>query len=80
MGEDGRMHHVWCKICISVEWRDKLLVPKLDGFYKHSGRRKCKHAIPRLKVVEYYINPHSQHAKKNAFMALPVLIVSMSKC
>jgi hypothetical protein len=27
MGEDGKMHHVWCKICINVEWREKLLVP-----------------------------------------------------
>ncbi len=38
MGEDGRMHHVRCRICTHVEWREKLLVPKLDGLYKHSGR------------------------------------------
>jgi hypothetical protein len=70
MGEDGRMHHIRCMICTNVEQKEKLLVPKLYGFYKHSGRRKCKHAKLGLKVGEYYISPHNQHAKKNASMAL----------
>jgi hypothetical protein len=63
MGEGRIMHHVQCKICTNVEWREKLLIPKLDGFDKHSGRTKCKHAKPKLKVGEYYTSPHSQHEK-----------------
>jgi hypothetical protein len=70
MGEDGRMHHVWCKICTNVEWREKLLVPKLDGFYNHSGRRKCKHAKPGLKVGEYYTSLHNQHAKNECIYGI----------
>jgi len=63
MGGDGRMHHVRWGICTNVEWREKLLIPKLDGLYKHSGKKRCKHAKVGLKVGEYYTNPHSQHAK-----------------
>ncbi len=27
-----------CKICIEIEQMEKLLVPKLDGLHKHSGK------------------------------------------
>jgi hypothetical protein len=29
-------------ICIDVEHMEKILVPILDGFHKHNGRKKCK--------------------------------------
>ncbi len=70
MGEDGRMHHVYCRICIGVEQREKLLVPKLDRLYKHNGRRKCKHAKLGLKVGECYTSLHSQHAKNECIYGI----------
>jgi hypothetical protein len=57
------MCHVKWKFCIEVEHKDKTLVPKLDGFHKHNGRRKYK--WPRLgqKEGELYISFNSQHVK-----------------
>jgi hypothetical protein len=73
MGEDGRMHQVRCKICINVEWKEKLLVPKLYGFYKHNGRKKCKHAKLRLKVDVYHTSLQNQHAKNECIYGITSL-------
>jgi len=35
MGVDGKITQVKCKMCIIIEGRNKLLVPKLDLFWKH---------------------------------------------
>ncbi len=53
-----------------MERREKLLVPELDGLYKHGGRRKCKHAKPTLKVGGYYTSLHSQHAKNECIYGI----------
>jgi len=47
MGANGKLHHVWCKICTDIEHKEKLLVLKLDNLHKHSIRKKCKHVRPR---------------------------------
>ncbi len=39
--EDGKVHQVKCKVCSKIERKDKLLAPKLDNFWKHSGRKKA---------------------------------------
>lgn len=56
---------MWCKICIDVEHKEKLLVQKLDGVHKHSGKRKCKRAKPRQIIGEYYNSFDTQHAKNS---------------
>jgi hypothetical protein len=61
IGEDNKLHHVWC----DVEYREKLLVLKLDGLHKHSGRRKCKCAKLGQIVNEYYTNFNTQHVKNS---------------
>lgn len=75
VGEDEKLYHVQCKICTNLKWRGKLLTPKFNGFHKHNGRRKCKHTKLRLKVVEYYNNPNTQHAKNEHVYALQALII-----
>jgi hypothetical protein len=35
MGVDGKITQVKCKMCIIIEGRNKLLVPKLDLLWKH---------------------------------------------
>jgi len=40
-GKDGKMRMVRCKVCSTVEGREKLLVPKLDFLVKHFGLTKC---------------------------------------
>jgi hypothetical protein len=63
--EENKLHHVRCKFCIDVEYREKLLVLKLDGLHKHSGRRKCKCAKLGQIVGEYYTNFNTQHTKNS---------------
>ncbi len=54
--KDGKMNMVRCNICIDIEGKEKLLVPKLDSI-KHFGLRKCIKARPRIVVRELYIFP-----------------------
>jgi len=63
--EDDNLHHVRCKICIDVEHRENLLVPKLDGLHKHNGKRKCKCAKLGQIIGEYYTNFYTQDVKKS---------------
>ncbi len=37
---DGKVQHVHCRIYLVAEGKEKLLNPELDGFQKHSGKRK----------------------------------------
>jgi hypothetical protein len=68
--EDGKMYHVKCQICIKVQNRKKLLVPKFDGLHKHSGRWKCKHAKLGEKVGDYYTNFDTQHARNSCIYGI----------
>jgi hypothetical protein len=65
MGENNKLHHVRFKFCIDVEYKEKLLVLKLDGLHKHSGRRKCKCVKPRQIIGEHYTNFNTQYAKNS---------------
>ncbi len=56
---------MWCKICIDVEHKEKLLVQKLDGVHKHNGKKKCKRVKPRQIIGEYYNSFDTQHAKNS---------------
>ncbi len=39
--EDRKVHQVECKVCSTIERKDKLLTAKLDSLWKHNGRRKA---------------------------------------
>jgi hypothetical protein len=62
-GKDGKMHMVKCRVCSKVEGRDKLLVPKLDFFIKHSRMWKCTIVKPRVAIGQCYICPTNSHVK-----------------
>ncbi len=53
------MHMVSCKICFTVEHKDKLLFPKLGELIKHNERKKCK--IIKLDRAIGVIHLDSQH-------------------
>jgi hypothetical protein len=58
------VHQVKCKVCSKIEEKDKLLAPKLDNFWKHSGRRKALVVILGVyKVGKFYKKKNSIHAK-----------------
>jgi hypothetical protein len=54
---------VQCKVCSTIERREKLLVPKLDGLRKHSGRWMCKVAQFGRVLGKSYISSNSQHVR-----------------
>jgi hypothetical protein len=61
---------VRCKICLEVERREKLLVPKIDSLYKQAGRRRALANIGKVKRGEYYYLGTNQHVKsKRIFSA-----------
>jgi hypothetical protein len=44
----GEVHQVKCKVCTKIKGKEKVVLPKLDNFWKHSGRRKALATIPRV--------------------------------
>jgi hypothetical protein len=54
---------VRCKVCSNIEGIDKLLVPKLDSFIKHSNLGKCNVARPGMVIGAYYLKPNNAHVK-----------------
>ncbi len=70
VGLDGKVKMVQCKVCSTIEQREKILVPKLDGLIKHSGRRMCK-VVHLSKVFgKSYINLDSQHVRNEKIYAI----------
>jgi hypothetical protein len=37
MGDKGKLSILKCRVCSSIEKKNKLLVPKFDGLHKHVG-------------------------------------------
>jgi hypothetical protein len=52
MGVDGCVHLVKCKVCLEVEHKNKLLVPKWDSLQKHIGWRKAEKNVKRVEKGE----------------------------
>jgi hypothetical protein len=69
MGVDGCMAQVRCRICTNVKGRDKLLVPKIDGLWKHAGRRRALVNFGNVRKGDFYFLSTNQHVKnkKNYF-------------
>ncbi len=60
----GKVHQVKCKVCTKREGKEKLLAPKFDNLWKHSGRRKALATISKVfKAGEFYMNKDFVHAK-----------------
>jgi len=38
----GKVHQVRCAICLKIEGKERLLVPKLNMLFKHASRLKAK--------------------------------------
>ncbi len=45
---DGIVDQVWCKVCTTIESRERLLNAKLNSLYKHVGLKKAKIDTPRM--------------------------------
>ena len=54
VGINGRFILIRCKICIDVEGRKKLLLPKIDSFIKHAGKRRAAIDMEKVKCGEYF--------------------------
>lgn len=65
--EDGEAHQVKCIVCSKVEGKDKLLVSKIDGLWKHAGRRKAERDMifgkKKIKRGEQYFITDCGHVK-----------------
>jgi hypothetical protein len=44
MGVDGKVTSGKCKVYNVIEWKNKMLVPKLDSLWKHIGPKKATFA------------------------------------
>jgi hypothetical protein len=70
VGLDGKVKMVQWKICSTIEWKEKLVVPKLDGLRIHNGKWMCK--VVRLGMVrgKSYISSNSQHVWNEKIYAI----------
>jgi hypothetical protein len=48
--EKGLVQHITCKMCTSIERKEKLFTPKLDSLLKHVGCPKAKVFMPNVDV------------------------------
>jgi hypothetical protein len=63
LGANGFVAQVKCRICSDVEGREKLLVPKIDGLWKHAGRRRALANFGNMKKGDFYFTSTNQHVK-----------------
>jgi hypothetical protein len=54
---------VYCKVCLHVEGREKLLVVKIDSLWKHARRKKALTTFDRVKKGDFYFLSTNQHVK-----------------
>ncbi len=54
---DGIVDQVWCKVCTTIESRERLLNAKLNSLYEHVGLKKAKVDTPRMVKgnIYYYL-------------------------
>jgi len=61
---------VQCKVCSTIEQREKLFVPKLDGLKIHNGRRMCKVARLGKVLGKSYISLDNQCVQNEKIYAI----------
>jgi hypothetical protein len=42
VGTDGVVNQMRCKVCTTIEGKERLFAAKLDSLYKHARRKKAK--------------------------------------
>jgi len=67
--KDGNMQMVRCKVCSTIEGREKFLVPKLDSLVKHFGLKKYTFAKLGFAVGQFYSCPTNTHIKNEKLVA-----------
>jgi hypothetical protein len=55
------MKMVRCKIYFDIERREKLLIPKLDSFIKHSKMKKRNKVRLGIILKQYFFGPSNVH-------------------
>ena len=63
LGANGSVAQVKCQICSDVEGREKLLVPKIDGLWKHAGIRRALANFGNVRKGDFYFLSTNQHVK-----------------
>jgi len=63
--EQWKVHDVTCKVYTKVKGKKKLLAPKLDNLWKHTGKRKALTTIPRVCNVGGYMIKDPIHIMKD---------------
>jgi hypothetical protein len=63
MGADGCVAQMRCHICTDIKGRDKLLVPKIDGLWKHVGRRRALANFGNVRKGDFYFLSTNQYVK-----------------
>ena len=51
------------KICIDIEGRENLNVPKVDSLMKHVGKRMSTANMDKIKRSEYFYLGNNKHVK-----------------
>jgi hypothetical protein len=51
---DGKVVQVHYKVCVQIEKREKLLIPKINSLWKHVGHCKTLVLMPKVKTGEHY--------------------------
>jgi hypothetical protein len=70
LGFDGKASQVWCKICIRIEGKYKLIVPKLNYLWNHVGHYKTLVVMPWVKKGKHCFLKNNIHvANKNLYFA-----------
>ncbi len=69
-GNDGIVDQVHCKVCKTIETKERLITMKLDYLYKHDGCKKAKvDTLGMIKGMIYYC-PKFAHKKMKHYMLL----------
>lgn len=59
-----------CRVWSVIEGCEELLIPKIDIFWKHAGRRKCVRAFHVVKVGEFYSWKGYKHVHNKSLYVL----------
>jgi hypothetical protein len=69
--EKGEVQQVRCKVCTSVEGKQKLMATKLDSLFKHQGHRKAKVPMPSVDARSFYFNKKIMYMLRMNVFTLP---------
>jgi len=56
-------------MCSNIEWKDKLLIPKLDNLFKNVNKKKTWVGKLDIQIRKFYFFKNSQHVKNEAIFA-----------